>query len=107
MPSVDADELQHPFHRLQNRHIDVEIHSIDPFQLKQHMPAQYLRCSLCHSKIQLLRRFASHGSVINSTQPDDTLHARRSEAKPRWCSVSLIESFMHRVFSYDEETLIC
>jgi hypothetical protein len=30
MPAVDADELQNPFHRLQDRHVDVEVHSAIP-----------------------------------------------------------------------------
>ena len=30
MPTVDADELQNPFHCLQDGHIDVEVHPVDP-----------------------------------------------------------------------------
>jgi hypothetical protein len=31
---VDADELQKPFHRLQNGHVDVEVHPVDPLKFR-------------------------------------------------------------------------
>ena len=63
---MNANELQNPFHRLQDRHIDVEVHPVDAFQLQQHMIAQNLRHALCRPKIQIPSWFATHGSVINS-----------------------------------------
>jgi len=66
MSAVNADELQNPVPRMLNRHIDVDVHPIDAFQLQQHRTAQNLRHALCRSKIQSCRLFATQGSVINS-----------------------------------------
>ena len=40
MSTVNADELQNPFHRLQHRHIHVQIHSVDAFDFQNHMLTQ-------------------------------------------------------------------
>src|SRR5246127_3292093 len=84
MSAVDADELENPLHRLQNGHVDVEVHPVNPLKFEHHMVAQYLRHALWVSRSQPLCRFATHGSVINQNSLEShTSHARRSEAKPR------------------------
>ena len=60
MPAMDADKLQNPFHSLQNGHVDVEVHPIDPLKFEHHMIAQYFRHALWRSRSQLLSRFSTH-----------------------------------------------
>src|SRR4030095_7064321 len=98
MAAVDADELQNPFHRLQNRHVHVEVHPVDTFQLKHHMVAQNFRHVLWRSRFQLLSRSAMHGSVITTVPWNRTLHACRSEAKPRWCPESEVRTQKRSIF---------
>src|SRR3982751_3667367 len=43
MPAMDADELQDPFHRLQNGHVDVEVHPVDPLKFEHHTATEHLR----------------------------------------------------------------
>src|SRR4030081_1401017 len=67
MPTSDADEIQNPFHRLQNRHVDVKLPPVDSLNFEHHMLAQYFRHALRCPKSQLLCEFATHGSVINQS----------------------------------------
>jgi hypothetical protein len=49
------------------------------------MLTQYFRHAVRGSQLLFCRWFAIHGSVINHNSTHrTTLHARRSEAKPRW-----------------------
>jgi hypothetical protein len=63
MSTVDTDELQNPFHRLQHRHIHVQIHSVDAFDFQNHMLPQDIGNALRGPRFRLLRRLASHAPL--------------------------------------------
>src|SRR5258708_7189495 len=87
MSAVNAYELQNPFHRLQHRHVDVEVHPVDAFQFEHYMVTQYFRHALRCSGFRLPTWFATHSPSYKSKLRGPHSHTRRSEAEPRWCPV--------------------